>query len=133
MLIDQVAILFILCVTFSLFTFSKWRYDVVSLISLILLFITHSLLVSFNFQSNIIIDKSQIFLGFGHPAVITVVAVLIISRALHNSGVVDMISREITPYSKNKFSHIFTLSSVASILSGLMNNVGALALMMQLQ
>ena len=130
MLIDQVAILFILCVTFSLFTFSKWRYDVVSLISLILLFITHSLLVSFNFQSNIIIDKSQIFLGFGHPAVITVVAVLIISRALHNSGVVDMISREITPYSKNKFSHIFTLSSVASILSGLMNNVGALALMM---
>ena len=130
MLIDQVAILLILCVTFSLFIFSKWRYDVVSLVSLILLFIIHSLLVSFNFKSNIIIDKSQIFLGFGHPAVITVVAVLIISRALHNSGVVDMISREITPYSKNKYSHIFTLSSVASILSGLMNNVGALALMM---
>ena len=57
MLIDQVAILLILCITFSLFTFSKWRYDVVSLISLMLLFITHSLLVSFNFQSNIIIDK----------------------------------------------------------------------------
>ena len=130
MLIDQIAILFILCVTFFLFTFSKWRYDVVSLISLILLFVTHSLLVSLNFKSKIIIDKSQIFLGFGHPAVVTVVAVLIISRALHNSGVVDMISREITPYSKNKFSHIFTLSSVASILSGLMNNVGALALMM---
>ena len=46
-------------------------------------------------DDQLIIDTSNIFSGFSHPAVITVVAVLIVSRALYNSGVVDLISRKI--------------------------------------
>ena len=75
-------------------------------------------------------DLNKIFLGFGHPAVITVVAVLIISKALQNSGVVDIISREIKPYTKNQTMHITSLSGLIALLSAFMNNVGALALLL---
>ena len=61
---------------------------------------------------------------------ITVAAVLIISCALRNSGVIDLISRYIAPLSKNKIVHITTLSGVVAICSAIMNNVGALALML---
>ena len=81
-------------------------------------------------KSNLILDPGHIFLGFGHPAVITVAAVLIISQALRNSGVVDFISRKIAPLAENQITHIASLSGVASICSAIMNNVGALALML---
>ena len=84
---DQIAIFAIIIVTFSLFIWGKWRYDIVSIIALCLLFISDKILGGE--QSDLIIDPASIFLGFGHTAVITVAAVLIISRALRNSGVVD--------------------------------------------
>jgi di/tricarboxylate transporter len=81
-------------------------------------------------SSQLIEDPSQAFLGFGHPAVVTVAAVLIISRALQNSGVVDLIARSVKPFTNNKITHISSLSGVIAILSAFMNNVGALALML---
>ena len=128
MTIDQVAIFCIIIFTFILFIWGKWRYDIVSIISLCTLFITD--LILGNEKSDLIIDTSNIFSGFGHPAVITVAAVLIVSQALKNSGVVDLISRKIAPFSKHKLIHIASLSGVATICSAIMNNVGALALML---
>ena len=125
---DQVAIFCIIILTFILFVWSRWRYDVVSIIALCSLFIADILLG--NEKSNLIIDSNNIFSGFGHPAVITVAAVLIISQALRNSGVVDLISRKIAPFSKNQLMHIASLSGVATVCSAIMNNVGALALML---
>ena len=127
MTIDQIAIFCIIIFTFILFVWGKWRYDIVSIISLCTLFIADMLLGGKN--SNLIIDTSNIFSGFSHPAVITVVAVLIISRALYNSGVVDLISRKISHFSNKQITHITSLSGVVAICSGIMNNVGALALM----
>ena len=128
MTIDQVAIFCIIILTFSLFIWGKWRYDIVSIIALFVLFIIDQVLGGE--KSNLIMDTSNIYLGFGHPAVITVAAVLIISRALRNSGVVDVITRQITPLSKYQTAHISSLSGVVSIFSAIMNNVGALALML---
>ena len=126
--IDQLTIFLIIIITFFLFIRGKLRYDIVSVISLSILFLADVFLGGD--KSNLIVDPSDIFLGFGHPAVITVAAVLIISRALQNSGVVDFLSRKIAVFSKNQLTHIASLSSVAAICSGIMNNVGALALMM---
>jgi len=128
MTIDQIAISIIIMTTFSLFIWGKLRYDVVAMISLCMLFILDVMLGGED--SHLIMNPSDVFLGFGHPAVITVAAVLIISRALRNSGVIDMLSRLIMPLSKNRNMHIFSLSSLVSIFSGFMNNVGALALML---
>ena len=125
---DQIAIFFIIMLTFILFVWGKWRYDIVSIIALCTLYIADLFLGSE--KSNLITDSSNLFAGFGHPAVITVAAVLIISQALRNSGVVDFISRKIAPLSKNQFTHIASLSGVATICSAIMNNVGALALML---
>ena len=125
---DQIAIFCIIFFTFILFVWGKWRYDIVSIIALCTLFITDLLLG--NDRSDLIIDSSHIFSGFGHPAVITVAAVLIISQALRNSGVVDFISRKIAPLARNQITHIASLSGVATICSAIMNNVGALALML---
>jgi di/tricarboxylate transporter len=128
MTIDQIAIFCIIIFTFFLFIWGKWRYDIVSIISLSTLFITDLLLGGD--KSNLVTNSSNIFIGFGHPAVITVALVLIISQALRNSGVVDFISRKISPLSKNQFSHLASLSGVATVCSAIMNNVGALALML---
>jgi len=128
MTIDQITIFSIILLTFILFIWGKWRYDIVAIIALCTLFIADQLLGGE--QSNLILEPSNIFMGFGHPAVITVAAVLIISRALRNSGVVDVITRYISPFSKYQTVHISSLSGVVSIFSAIMNNVGALALML---
>ena len=120
MTIDQISIFCIIIFTFTLFVWGKWRYDIISIISLCVLFIVDMILGGD--KSSLIVDTSDIFLGFGHPAVITVAAVLIISCALRNSGVIDLISRYIAPLSKNKIIHITTLSGVVAICSGIMNN-----------
>lgn len=128
MTIDQIAIFSIILLTFILFIWGKLRYDIVSIIALCTLFIIDQVLGGE--KSSLIIEPSNIFMGFGHPAVITVAAVLIISRALRNSGVVDVIARQIAPLSQYQTVHISSLSGVVSIFSAIMNNVGALALML---
>jgi di/tricarboxylate transporter len=128
MTIDQITIFGIIILTFTLFIWGKWRYDIVSIIALCVLFISDQVLGGE--KSGLIMDSSNIFMGFGHPAVITVAAVLIVSRALRNAGVVDIIARQITPLSKYQIVHISSLSGVVSIFSAIMNNVGALALML---
>ncbi|MCF6224373.1 MAG: SLC13 family permease [Flavobacteriaceae bacterium] len=125
---DQIAILLIIVMTFALFIWGRFRYDIVSIIALGTLFIADKVLGGET--SKLVMDESELFIGFAHPAVITVALVLIISRALRNSGVVDLISRQMAPFSKNQFTHITSLSGVVAILSAIMNNVGALALML---
>ena len=128
MSIDQIAISLLIVLTFGLFVYGKWRYDIVSIISLLLLVVLDKILGGE--QSSLVLDTSDVFNGFGHPAVVTVAAVLIISRALRNSGVVDMIALKVKPFTKNKTLHISSLSGVIALLSAFMNNVGALALML---
>ena len=128
MTVDQIAILLIIVMTFLLFIWGRWRYDIVSVIALGTLFIADQVLGEQT--SNLIIEGSNVFIGFAHPAVITVALVLIISRALRNAGVVELISRQIAPFSKYQVTHITSLSGVVAILSAIMNNVGALALML---
>ena len=96
MTIDQIAILLIIVMTFLLFIWGRLRYDIVSIIALGTLFIVDQVLGGQT--SSLIMDGSNLFIGFAHPAVITVALVLIISRALQNAGVVELISRQIAPY-----------------------------------
>ncbi len=112
MTVDQIAILLIIVMTFLLFIWGRWRYDIVSVIALGTLFIADQVLGGQT--SNLIIEGSNVFIGFAHPAVITVALVLIISRALRNAGVVELISRQIAPFSKYQVTHITSLSGVVS-------------------
>ena len=125
---DQIAVIGLILVMFALFAWNKWRYDVVAVIALVALVALDAILGSET--SKLVEEPKRVLEGFGHPAVVTVAAVLIISRALRNSGVVDQISRSVMPFTKNQIPHILSLSLVVMVLSAFMNNVGALALML---
>ena len=113
-------LLLTLLLTFSLFIWNRWRYDLVSLATLL-------------FLSTVgVIPFSEAFLGFSHPAVITVVAVLIISKGIQNSGVLDYLSASLA---KNKFGvsqQLIFLCGITAFLSAFINNIGALAVILPL-
>ena len=116
--IEQTFLLLLLGTVLVLFIWGRWRYDVVAFAALIATVLSG------------IIPATDAFEGFGHPATITVAMVLIISRGLQNSGAVDLIARHVLLPVKNPEGHIGILSVVSGSLSAIMNNVGALALLM---
>lgn len=115
---DQFLAFGILAATFVLFVWAKWRYDVVAVLALLAVVLTG------------LVSPSEAFLGFAHPAVLTVAAVLIISRALQNAGLVDFVVRVIRPLRGRENLQLAAQTFVIVALSGFMNNVGALALML---
>ncbi len=118
MSVDQISLFLILAGVFVLFAWGRWRYDVVSFAALMV-----CILVG-------IVPSDVAFNGFSHPAVITVAAVLIISRGLANSGAIDRIAHIVVPPVKNLAMQIGIMSGFAAALSAVMNNVAALALLM---
>ena len=115
---DQWLITAVLVLTLVLFVWGKYRHDVVAAIALGLCVLAG------------LVAAEDAFTGFSHPAVVTVAAVLVISDALRRSGVVDMIVQKILPYTENPLSHILIMTTVVTVASAFMNNVGALALML---
>jgi len=115
---EQIIIFSTLAAILVLFVWGKWRYDLVALFALLLVTILG------------LIPAEEAFSGFGHPAVITVAAVLIVSRALFNSGMVDYIVRLMGKAGDNYIIQLTVLLVVITICSGFMNNIGALALFM---
>ena len=76
------------------------------------------------------VSPGDAFSGFGHPAVITVAAVLVISRGLLNSGLVDALVAMVSRVGDNLLVQIAVLTSLVAVCSAFINNVGALALFM---
>jgi di/tricarboxylate transporter len=115
---DQMILFALLFVLFALLLWGRWRYDLVAFVALVIALLTG------------VVPAEQAFSGFGHPATAIVALVLIVSRGLSNSGVVDLITRRISDASQNVSRHIATMAGVAAALSAVMNNVAALALLM---
>ena len=114
----QIVVFITLIITLGLFIWGKIRYDFVSLLAL------------FSIAVFGIIPPEKVFSGFGHTAVITVAAVMIISKGLQNSGLIDLLARSISKLGKNFTLQIMVLCSVTATASAFINNVGALAIMM---
>ncbi len=77
-----------------------------------------------------LVQPEGAFAGFGNPAVVTVAMVLMISEGLRQSGVVDLLADYVVPETSSPTILIAVLAGLAAALSGVMNNVGALALLM---
>ena len=103
---QQAVVFLVLAAALVLFVWGRWRYDVVALLAMLAV------------------------AGFGHPAVITVAAVLVVSRGLQNSGVVDYLAKAIFRVGEQPTAQVGALSSLVAGLSAFMNNIGALALLM---
>lgn len=115
---DQVTLFSLLFFVFVFLIWGKWRYDLVAFVALLVALLTG------------IVPADQAFSGFGHPAVIIIALVLIVSRGLSNSGAIELLARFVVSGSRKLAAHISIMSSLAAVLSALMNNVAALALLM---
>jgi len=114
----QILIIAILLSTVAMFLWGRWRHDMVALGSLLACVITG------------LVDPSVAFSGFGHPAVVTVACVLVLSRGLQASGAVDALARVALPGDAGPLASLAAIVALGAVLSGFMNNVGAMALLM---
>lgn len=117
MTLEQLFLLALLVAVLALFVWGRFRYDIVAFAALLAATLGGA------------VPFRDMFAGFGHPATVTVALVLIVSRGLQNSGVIESIARAI-PESGTPTRHVGILSGIGAALSAVMNNVGALALLM---
>ncbi|WP_447043895.1 SLC13 family permease [Vreelandella sp. H-I2] len=108
----------VLGLTLVAFVWGRFRYDLVALSALL-----GSVMLG-------LVPAEEAFTGFGHPAVITVAAVLVLSRGFERSGVVDIIAKQVLKVGENLLLQLLVLVGTVVLLSGIMNNVGALALLL---
>lgn len=115
---NQTIILIILVLTMAMFLWGRWRHDMVAVASLLACVLTG------------LIAAADAFAGFGHPAVISVACILILSRSLQTSGAVNVLVRHTLPKNAGPTLNLVALVGLGAALSGFMNNVGAMALLM---
>ncbi len=115
---EQLIVFGVLAATLVLFVWNRWRYDLVALGALLACALTG------------VVPADEVFAGIGHPAVISVAAVLVLSRGLLNAGVVDSVARRLMQVGDRPWAQVAALTGIVALSSGFMNNVGALALFM---
>ena len=77
-----------------------------------------------------VVPADEAFSGFAHPAVVTVALVLVVSAGLIRTGAINSLARVLSNPGLPLSLHILRLGAVGAILSAVMNNVTALALLM---
>jgi di/tricarboxylate transporter len=115
---DQALIFTILGVTMALFLWGRLRHDVVALAALLA-----------SVVAGLVVPDTA-FAGFGHPAVITVACILVLSHGLQVTGAIDAVTRHLLPTDAGPLVSMAALLGLGAFLSGFMNNVGAMALLM---
>ncbi len=115
---NQLLILTILLATVAVFVSGRWRHDIVSGGALLACVLAG------------LVPAQEAFAGFGHPAVITVACVLVLSRGLQTSGAVDALARAVLPAQAGIALSMAALIGLGALLSSFMNNVGAMVLLM---
>lgn len=105
-----------LLIALVLFVSNRVRYDIVALMALLAISVTG------------IITPEEAFSGFGEPAVIVVAAVLVVSRALANAGIADVLASLMVQAKRGMSVQLGIVNGIIGSLSGFMSNTGALAL-----
>jgi len=115
---DQLFLFGLLAALFAMLIWGRWRYDLVAFAALVVALVAG------------VVPKDQAFTGFGHPATIVIALVLVIGRGLSASGAIEVVTRKLVDASRGVSAHIGIMAGLAAALSAVMNNVGALALLM---
>ncbi|MEQ9170779.1 MAG: SLC13 family permease [Rhodospirillales bacterium] len=118
MTLDQMAIVGLIAAALALFVWDRWRYDVVAFTVLLAAVVLG------------LVPAHDAFSGFGHPATITVAAILVLSHTLARTGASEILARIIERSATGMARHIAVLSGLGALMSSVMNNVAALGLLM---
>lgn len=120
MTFEQSALFALFGVVFALLIWGRIRYDLVAFAALIVGTIAG------------LVPTDNVFTGFGHPAVVIIALVLIVSRGLMNSGAIELLASKLISADRSLPGHIGIFSVAGAGLSAIINNVAALALLMPL-
>ncbi|MEP0232595.1 SLC13 family permease [Roseibium sp.] len=120
MTFDQIALFTLFGLLFTLLIWGRIRYDLLAFSALVIATVLG------------LVPTDSVFSGFGHPAVVIIALVLIVSRGLMNSGAVELVAGYLLSSSAGLSRHIGVMSVIGAGLSAIINNVAALALLMPL-
>ena len=115
---DQTILAGMLIILMGLLIWGKWRYDAVTLLCLAALVLLG------------IVPANDAFSGFGHPAVVTVALVLLISKGLQEAGMVSLAGNLFSRLTLGENQFLIMIMVIAALLSSFMNNIGAMALLL---
>lgn len=115
---DQVTLFILVALILFFLVWGRFRYDLVAFTALVVAFMLG------------VVPKEEVFSGFGHPAVLIIALVLIVSRGLFRSGAIELLASRIMDSAHSLQTHIGIMTGISAALSSIMNNVAALALLM---
>src|SRR5579883_2176220 len=118
MTLHQAEAFSIVAAMLGLFVWGGLRYDVVALLALASALLTG------------VVPADKAFLGFANPVIIIIASVLVLSRAIAISGVVEVAVRRLLHRMHSTSAQIGALTSCVAALSAIMKNVGALGIFM---
>lgn len=102
----------------TMFVWGRWRYDVVAMMALLA-----ALLVG-------VVPADRAFHGFAHPVIAIIVSVLIVSKAIARSGLLDAAMQRLLRGATTPSMQIGVLTACVTLLSALVKNVGTLGIFM---
>lgn len=102
----------------ALFLWGRFRFDVTAVIALLV-----ALALG-------IVKPKDAFSGFSDDIVIIVASALVMSAAVQRSGLIESLMHRISQRIRRPSSHLLLLTSTVGVASGLIKNVGALAMLM---
>ena len=117
---EQIFIFGLLGVLLVLLVWGRVRYDLVAFGGLIAAVLGGA------------VEPSQAFIGFGNDAVVIVALVLIVSRALINSGSIELVAGIALRAGRSVSVHIGVMAVLGAALSAVINNVAALVMLMNI-
>jgi di/tricarboxylate transporter len=117
---DQIFIFALLGAVLAMLVWGRIRYDLVAFAALIIAVLGGA------------VSAEEAFEGFGHEATIIVALVLVLSRAMINSGAVEFIAQYVVSATRPLSAHIGIMAVVGAALSAVINNVAAIVILMSL-
>ena len=101
------------------FATGRWRPDAIALVVLLAFLVLR------------ILEPSTAFAGFGSPVLITLAAVYVVSAGLERTGVAGRLGHRVfTVAGSNETVLILAFGVVGGVLSGVMNSIGAMAVLL---
>lgn len=114
----QMTLFAIFGILMVLMIWGRWRHDIVAFGALMA-----GVLAG-------VVPARDAFSGFGHPATMVVALVLVATAGLMRSGAISLLTKYIAQPDRPVSLHIAIMGAVGTVLSGFMNNIAALALLM---
>jgi di/tricarboxylate transporter len=102
----------------ALFVWGRLRYDVVGLVAL------------FAAVATGIVPPAEAFLGYSDDIVIIIASALIVSAAVARSGIIEIALQRLGRFLNSERATIVALVGAVTLLSALVKNIGALAMLM---